>query len=205
MSHEEYLGWPSASQLKGLFPKPSIDLWVEKVGQSKADEILKASQDYGTEIHALIEGYLLGGDRIIEEGTFEAKVIHNVEKFLIENNLTVLWIEKHLKSTASKIHGKPDLVCTTESGDLVIVDWKTGSLLDGLACVQLMVYSYLAHINAEYSTQKCKDGYFCKIDKKTGDLKAIKIPGLDNWYWLVEALAGKWWRENSDVASSQLS
>lgn len=201
MPHVDFNGWPSASQLKDLFPKPSIDLWVEKVGQKKADEILEASQEHGTRVHDLIESYLNGKELLMEEGTFEHKVIESVNKFLVDNNLKPMWIEKHLTSNAYKVHGTPDLVCGTETGDLVVVDWKTGSLLDGLASVQLMVYAYLAHINAEYSTQKCKVGYFGKIDK-TGELKAVKITGLDKWHWLVEMLANKWWRDNGDDSSS---
>ena len=204
MPHVEYQGWPSASKLKDLFPKPSIDLWVEKVGQKKAGEILEASQEHGNKVHELIEGYLRGEDRSMEEGTFEHKVLESVNRFLNDNNLKPLWIEKHLKSTVYKIHGTPDLICITGSGDLVVVDWKTGSLLDGLACVQLMVYAYLAHINAEYSHQKCRIGYFAKIDKE-GNLKAILIQGLDKWHWLVEMLAEKWWRDNGDETSASLS
>lgn len=205
MPHVEHHGWPSASQLKDLLPKPSIDLWQRRVGKEKAEKTLVTSQEFGKRVHDLIEGYLLGGDRIIEEGTFESRLLSSVEKFLIDNELEVVAIEKHETNSLFKFHGTPDLVCRRKDGKLVIVDWKTGGMLDGTSFIQLAIYAYLVSKPTLFEKKedyKCDMGCFCKIEKDTGEVIPIWMPGLSDWKWLVLGLADTWWKRNGNDATS---
>ena len=192
MPHIEHKGWPSASQLKELFPKPSIDMWIQSVGKEKAKSLLVASQEYGNHIHEVIGNFLTGVDSKVAEGEFDSRLLNSIDKFLIENSLTVTFVEKHMSTETLRIHGTPDLICSDLSGDLVIVDWKTGGLLDGLAFLQLVIYSYIVR---DITKGQCKIGYLCKIEKDSGKVIPIRVENLDKWDWLVEGLAHKWWDE----------
>lgn len=108
--------------------KMILEGWMEYVGEEQAEKIKKDAANRGSNLHNLIEYYILGDDfqnKFNEADKKTQRLFKQIEKHLdkIDN---VRLIEKPLYSSKLRVAGRVDCIGEYE-GKLSIIDFKTSS------------------------------------------------------------------------------
>lgn len=118
--------YPSiTSVLGGTANKDSLHRWRQRVGEKKADQISQAATRRGTKMHSLCEQYLLNNE-LDDEGQFDAQLLFNNIKPLLNKITTVRCLETGLFSDKLKVAGTVDCVAEYD-GKLTVIDFKTSN------------------------------------------------------------------------------
>lgn len=139
--------------------KPSLDThildkWKAKVGEDEAARISQAACDRGTEVHACIEDYLIGKERICDPqwqpfwDSIRPALAHVSDVQLIEG---ALW-------HPSGFGGSVDCLGYWD-GQLSIIDWKTSSKPKSenwIVDYKLQVAAYAAACNRVYAEDEIR-------------------------------------------------
>ena len=138
--------YPSVTYVLGTYPKGKyFEDWLKKVGYS-ADYIVKKAGEEGTQVHEMIESFLMG-----EELNFlgqNGRPIYHPDVWQMflrfvewweEYNPTLIETEVHLFSDELKVAGTCDMVCEID-GELWIVDFKTSNNMQTTYELQTAVY-----------------------------------------------------------------
>ena len=71
---------------------------------------------------------------------------------------SVIWVEKELRDTTYLFHGHPDILCTLQSSEVVIVDYKTPVTESPTWKAQLAAYGHLANVDKAMVLQPHPEG-----------------------------------------------
>lgn len=120
--------YPSVTTfLRKVLDKSGLERWRKRVGDEKADQIVRRAGIRGTKIHDLSERFLknknpkefLKGEMPTTIASFK-----NIQKILENNIQNIHFLEAPLYSTKMKLAGRVD--CIAEwNGELAIIDFKT--------------------------------------------------------------------------------
>lgn len=114
--------FPSVTTVLGQMPKKGLDDWRERVGEEKADRIMKASARVGSEYHDACENYIRGND--VGGLTIQANRLFGQVKPVLKRDIgEVRGIELPMWSTALRTAGRTDLIAEYK-GELSIIDYK---------------------------------------------------------------------------------
>jgi len=139
--------YPSVTYILQSYPKGKyFEDWLKKVGYS-ADYIVKKAADEGTQVHEMIESYLLGQEQTFLTDTGYPKIDPEIWKMFLRfvdfwetYNPTLIETEVHLFSDELKVAGTCDLVC--EIGEeRWVIDFKTSNHLQTTYDLQGAVYA----------------------------------------------------------------
>lgn len=106
-------------------PKDGIKAWREKVGEEKADAILRAANKRGTAVHAMAEKYVLNEENHTR-GQLPTYTVtfKDLQRVLDERVDNILGVEMPLYSNALKTAGRGDLFAEFD-GVPSYIDYKT--------------------------------------------------------------------------------
>jgi CRISPR/Cas system-associated exonuclease Cas4 (RecB family) len=181
---------PSVTEVLSVVRKPFLEFWRGKNGNAKCEQILRESQDIGKNLHSMIEAYFRG--ETLEEHTGpELRMFLLFKKWALESRISPIELELSMESKQYKYHGTCDFI--GKLGDrLVIVDWKTSSMMDDLHAVQLAAY---AQMYKEQFGEVIEDGMIVRMDKKAAAKKAFEVKEyrlLHNYFDVFEHCLGVW-------------
>ena len=139
--------YPSVTTVLGaMTDKSGLDEWRNRVGNEEADRVGKLAATRGTNVHQMLEDYVLGSD-IDLSMPFNTHLFKQVKKVLDSNVDNVIGCEAVLKSDYLKVAGTCDLIADY-NGTLSIIDYKTSAKnkmkdwIDGYF-LQTSLYSYM--------------------------------------------------------------
>lgn len=118
--------YPSVTTVIGRkMPKDGIKVWREKVGEEKAEAILRAANKRGTAVHAMAEKYVLNEDNHTS-GQLPTYVVtfKDLQRVLDERVDNILGVEMPLYSNALQTAGRGDLFAEFD-GVPSYIDYKT--------------------------------------------------------------------------------
>lgn len=119
--------YPSITTVLGSQPekKKSLAEWRARVGEEEARKITTQSARRGTELHNLMEKYILGDEIDVKKiiPTTLAR-FRPVQKCLDENLQLVYASETPMFSDILRIAGTADLICEW-NGEVTVIDFKT--------------------------------------------------------------------------------
>ena len=119
--------YPSITTVLGDQPekKKAIMEWRARVGQEEATKITQQSARRGTDLHGLMEKYILG-DEIDAKKIMPSTLarFRLVQKCLDDNLQLVYASETPMYSDLLRIAGTADLICEW-NGEVTVVDFKT--------------------------------------------------------------------------------
>ena len=168
--------------------KRPLMYWAQKCGQEGRSIDDKVEADIGTIAHEMVERSLRGEP--FDASKYDAALVEparqsfaNYQAWAEMMRLAPVEIEPHLVSEIHRFGGTPDLVATTGTGALVIVDWKTSAAVYADHIIQISAYRVLWD---ETHPDRPIDGgaYLCRLPKDSGGW-AVHQYGLD-------ALAEAW-------------
>jgi hypothetical protein len=209
LPHIDFIGpdgtaWPSATQLTNLLPQPWLWSWYKSQvkahgwrGWLKCLATSKRGMKIGSEVHALIEGFI-AKQPVEVPGKYDSQSYADA-LFDIVNPLVKRWvaIEPHLQSVSYKLHGTADAIVDVDEG-LTVLDWKTSASKSDTHPIQLAIYA-LAW-NEMHPNQLITRGVIARVDKKSKRLgvKLDVYENLEQYYKIVLALRTIWSYTNEE-------
>lgn len=141
--------YPSVTYVLSYYPKGKyFEDWLKKVGYS-SEYIIKKAGEEGTQVHEMIEAYLLGEELhfLSSYGTPQYhpdvwQMFLRFVDFWEEYNPTLIETEVHLFSDELKVAGTCDMVCEIDN-QLWIIDFKTSNNLQTTYDLQTAVYGQM--------------------------------------------------------------
>lgn len=141
--NKEY--YPSITHVLSIYPKGKhFEEWLKKVGYA-SNYIVQKSADEGTQVHEMIEQYLLGEKiKFLKNDIPQYPInVWNMFQRFVEFWDTykpeLLKTEIHLFSDELKVAGTCDLVCKID-GEIWIIDFKTSNQLNNAYYLQTAIY-----------------------------------------------------------------
>lgn len=142
--------YPSITYVLSYYPKGKFfEDWLKKVGYA-SEHIIKKAGEEGTQVHDLIESYLLGEELNFLSSNGYPQYSPDVWQMFLrfvdfweEYTPTLLETEVHLFSDEYKVAGTCDLVCEMEidgKKELWIIDFKTSNHLQTTYDLQTAIY-----------------------------------------------------------------
>ena len=143
--HGKY--YPSITYILSYYPKGKyFEDWLKKVGYS-SEHIVKKAAEEGTQVHEMVEAYLLGEELNFLNQWSKPQYHPDVWKMFLrfvewweEYNPTLIETEVHLFSDELKVAGTCDLVCEINN-ELWVIDLKTSNNLQTTYELQTAVYA----------------------------------------------------------------
>lgn len=115
------------SILSEAMDRSYLDKWIQKIGVNKAEGIKISAGNRGTDLHSVMESYLLNDENYMKGVMPSTKVsFRSIKKFIDENVGTVRGIELPLYSRELKAAGTADLFADWKCKPAVI-DFKGSS------------------------------------------------------------------------------
>jgi len=174
--------YPSVTYVLSYFPKNKFfETWLKDVGHN-ADVIVRKAAEDGTQVHSLVESYLLGEEQTWLDERGNAKYSLDVWKMLLKfvnfwetHKPTLIETEVHLFSDEHKIAGTCDLVVEL-AGERWILDVKTSNSLH--TSYDLQTSAYATCWNESYEEKVDRAGIlWLKSSKRGPDKSGKKIQG----------------------------
>jgi hypothetical protein len=142
--------YPSITYVLSYYPKGKFfEDWLKKVGYA-SEHIVKKAGEEGTQVHDLIESYLLGEELNFLSSNDSPQYSPDVWQMFLkfvdfweEYTPTLLETEVHLFSDEYKVAGTCDLVCEIEidgKKELWVIDFKTSNNLQTTYDLQTAIY-----------------------------------------------------------------
>jgi CRISPR/Cas system-associated exonuclease Cas4 (RecB family) len=181
---------PSVTEVLGIVRKPFLEFWRGKLGNAKCEQVLRESQDIGTNLHSMIEAYFRG-ETIPEHSGPELRMFLLFKEWALRSRISPIELELSMESKIYKYHGTCDFIGKLD-GKLVIVDWKTSSQMDDLHSAQLAAY---AQLYLEQFNETINDGLIVRMDKKEAAKKTFEIkeyPNLSQYFPVFQNCLGVW-------------
>lgn len=195
MPHKEVAGYPSVTQIIGCLNKPFLLRWYGKFGNEYCEHVKKTSQQTGSRVHALIEGYLRTGRKENSAKFVAGKIVKNFRTWSKETGFTPVSIEPEepLKSQTYGYQGTYDAIgYFKDSKQLWPCDWKTSKQVDETFGLQLSAYAWLYGENQGWTEQQTwatmPDGLALRLDKSTGKVEPHVYDGLQHYFEVFKSL-----------------
>lgn len=112
----------SVTSVTSHYNKEKFASWRKRVGEEKANKITKAATTRGTEMHSLVENYLL--NQSLPKANPLPKFLFDVAKCELDKIDNIIAIERSLYSTYFGIAGTVDTIADYE-GKLSVIDYKS--------------------------------------------------------------------------------
>lgn len=134
------------TRVKSIINQPGLNAWRGKVGNLKANEIMRESAKRGTYFHKLSEQMLKGND--VDIDNYDIKDLLGLfKKTVNEYNIKAEETEQVLVDEELKIGGKTDFIGFFNSDKLgknahVIIDWKTSAGIYEDYWIQIAAYVF---------------------------------------------------------------
>lgn len=119
--------YPSVTTVLGAQPekKSILDKWRERIGRDAAEKISSQAARRGTEVHALIENYVLNEILPSKDLALSHKYIFAGMRSVIDKNLEIVrGVELPLYSHRLKLAGRTDMIGRW-NGVNAVIDYKT--------------------------------------------------------------------------------
>lgn len=177
-NEEEVKKLVSITSVISHYKKDFFDNWRKRVGAAEADKITKRATSRGTDMHTLVENYLLNEENLPQVQPL-SEILFKIAKPELNNINNIYALEGPLYSATLGIAGTVD--CIAEyNGELAIIDFKTSKepkprqWIDGYF-VQCCAYACMLHELTGLSVKKfviimsCENGeveVYEEYDKK---------------------------------------
>ena len=102
----------------------SLARWRARVGEEEANKISRQSMTRGTDVHLMIEDYILGQENQKKMMPNVVSMFHGLKKLADDHINNIRLVEGQLFSHHLRVAGTVDLVAEYE-GRLSVIDWKT--------------------------------------------------------------------------------
>lgn len=117
--------YPSVTTIVGILNEKSIDAWIKRVGEDKANEVKDRAASHGSRWHDLMEQYLTEQIPLKAQTKGEFWVASTLWINQIRPHISnITCVEKQFYSSAFLCAGTIDLVADWD-GVPSIIDWKT--------------------------------------------------------------------------------
>ena len=100
--------YPSVTTVLGQMPKPGLDEWRDRVGEEKAERIMKTSAKVGSEFHDACEQFVLGNE--VPVMTHGARMLFASARRCLKKIDNVRGIEIPMWSDYLKTAGRSDCI-----------------------------------------------------------------------------------------------
>lgn len=175
---EEVRKLVSITSVISHYKKDFFDNWRKRVGAAEADKITKRATSRGTDMHTLVENYLLNEENLPQVQPL-SEILFKIAKPELNNINNIYALEGSLYSATLGIAGTVDCIAEYK-GELAIIDFKTSkepkprAWIDGYF-VQCCAYACMLHELTGLSVKKfviimsCENGeveVYEEYDKK---------------------------------------
>lgn len=119
--------YPSITTLLGDQPekKRSLAEWRARVGEEEANKISRQAANRGTDLHNLMEKYILGDEIDAKKIMPSTLARFRIVQKCLEDNLQLVYAsETPMFSDILRIAGTADLICEW-NGEVTVIDFKT--------------------------------------------------------------------------------
>jgi ATP-dependent exoDNAse (exonuclease V) beta subunit len=140
--------YPSLTYILQYYPKgKQFENWLKQVGYS-SEYLLQKAADEGTQVHKMVEDYLLGIELKLIDDNNKIQYDPNIWQMFLKfvefwetYNPKLIETEVHLFSDRYEIAGTCDLVCEINN-EIWIIDVKTSNNLYNSYDLQVTMYGY---------------------------------------------------------------
>ncbi len=117
--------YPSITTVLSTISKPFIEKWRKRIGEKKADEILKHAQERGTALHLCLENFLKNNTVTFpEDPSSKVRIMfQKLKRIFLEDVDNIIAQEIPLYSDELKVAGRCDCIAEYK-GVLSILDFK---------------------------------------------------------------------------------
>lgn len=119
--------YPSVTTALSMMSKQGIIEWRKRIGDEEADKITRQAARRGTNMHNLLEKYLMN-DYTYGKGQMpsDLDLFYKIKTVLDSNVSVIRGLEFPLYSDTMKVAGRCDLLCVFDN-ELCVVDFKSSS------------------------------------------------------------------------------
>ena len=119
--------YPSITTVLSILSRDAIREWRARVGAEEANRVSRVASSRGTQVHNIIEKYLLNKDDYLDKASLVAQTNFKSIKPAIDDRIGDVWaIEVPLYSDHLGVAGRCDCIAEWD-GVLSIIDWKTSA------------------------------------------------------------------------------
>ena len=182
MVSEEFIKLVSITSVTSHFNREKFAKWRKKIGEKKANEITRKATSRGTDMHTLVEHYLLNEDLPTVQPLSD--YLYKIAKPTLNKIDNIHSLEGSLYSKELGVAGTVDCIAEYE-GELAVIDFKTSKApkprewIDGYF-VQAAAYACMYYELTGTPVKKlviimaCEDGE-CVVYEERDKLKYMKL------------------------------
>ena len=179
---DEYLKLVSITSVTSHYNREKFAKWRKKVGEEKANEITRKATSRGTDMHTLVEHYLLNEDLPTVQPLSD--YLYKIAKPTLNKIDNIHSLEGSLYSKELGVAGTVDCIAEYE-GELSVIDFKTSKApkprewIDGYF-VQAAAYACMYYELTGIAVKKlviimaCEDGE-CVVYEERDKLKYMRL------------------------------
>ena len=179
---DEFLKLVSITSVTSHYNREKFAKWRKKVGEKKANEITRKATSRGTDMHTLVEHYLLNGDLPTVQPLSD--YLYKIAKPTLNKIDNIHSLEGSLYSKELGVAGTVDCIAEYE-GELAVIDFKTSKQpkprewIDGYF-VQAAAYACMYYELTGTPVKKlviimaCEDGE-CVVYEERDKLKYMRL------------------------------
>jgi hypothetical protein len=179
---DEYLKLVSITSVTSHFNREKFAKWRKKIGEKKANEITRKATSRGTDMHTLVEHYLLNEDLPTVQPLSD--YLYKIAKPTLNKIDNIHSLEGSLYSKELGVAGTVDCIAEYE-GELAVIDFKTSKApkprewIDGYF-VQAAAYACMYYELTGTPVKKlviimaCEDGE-CVVYEERDKMKYMRL------------------------------
>ena len=190
---------PSVTTILGATKDQSaLDAWKKRVGEAEAERIKNEASTIGTEMHLVIEKYILGQGylNLSEPGAKARSMAHTILKNC--NDITEVWGNEISLAYPEKYAGATDLVAVAND-KVTVFDWKQTNKKKRKEWIE-DYYLQLAAYSLAHTAMYCPVEAACiRMCSRNLEFQEFKLEGQE-----LKDYQEKWW-ERYDKYLSTLS
>jgi hypothetical protein len=189
MPHIEHTkGWPSVTKIISVLDKPGLVYWYGKHGTEKCSQLKREAEEFGTEFHAVIEGWFKGENVFFKDPKAYKLAMEVINKWWAVKPREIISLEKEVEHKGLKYHGCFDALIKTDDR-LFLVDWKSSARFYDTMALQLAGYRMALESMGE---EVPDDGIVVRADKESGKIEEKVFKDLKNYEKEFKALRLLW-------------
>jgi len=186
---------PSVTQILGTISNPKIDEWKESIGLQEAKRLAKEGREFGKAVHADIHNYFTKGELVSTD-----------EKVLAQVGVVIEWSKQKVASWVCFEHmafndtlpycARIDAVAELKTGELVIVDFKTGKYNSETNELQMIAYLNCTRYD-KYLVDPTKINRAILLFPRLGNCEEVVQPRDTRLWTIFNSVYSVWkWRTN---------
>jgi hypothetical protein len=120
----------SVTEVLSKLRKVGLEMWYKNNSSYECDRISKKSKEIGSQLHSLLENFIVyGSGETSINSSFQEEISNALNGFIAFKNehpcIKLKWAELQLSNDILKLNGTIDCI-GEENDNLVLIDWKTG-------------------------------------------------------------------------------